>query len=91
MVLPPCPGYTQARDPERRAVAGRGPPWGEGGCTRDPVALAIEAAERKESERLDGGGLKQSWQGELGWGGTSNPRKTLFSCINSVPPGREAL
>jgi len=40
---------------ERRAVVGRGPPWGKGGCRRDPVALAIEAAERKESERTNCG------------------------------------
>ena len=70
---------------------GRGPPWGKGGCRRDPVALAIEAAERKESERMDRGRPETELMTRAGSGGqTSNPR-TLFSCINSLPPGREAL
>lgn len=48
---------------------GRGPPWGEGGGRRDPVALAIEAAAiEKRVREWRGGGLKQSWQAELGGG-----------------------
>ena len=51
---------------------GRGPPWGEGGGRRDPVALAIEAAAiEKRVREWRGGGLKQSWQAERGVGGTN--------------------